>query len=320
MSKLIIDVSQWQGWIDWKIVKPHIDGAIIRAGYGSDIAGQDDVQFARNAEECERLGIPWGAYLYSYANSTEKINSEIQHMLRLLKGHKPQLPVYYDLEETRYQSIWPQASEMWCKQIRAAGYIDGLYSWAWALNKMTTDCSSFWAADYGINDGQKHNKPVLTGGRVLSGWQYTSKGHVEGISGNGLDVSEFYSDFDASVTPSQPAQTKKSNEEIANEVIDGQWGSGQDRVNRLTQAGYDASAIQNIVNSKLKPTPRIDLEVQCLHRGRSGKKIGGGEICMADDAIVGLSIGAALGQITYRVHKLGGSWFSKITKCDWGIP
>lgn len=64
--------------------------------------------------------------------------------------------------------------------------------------------------------------------------------------------------------------------------------------------------------------PRIDLEVQCLNRGRSGKKVGGGEICMANDAIVGLSIGATLGGIEYRVHKLGGGWYNKITKCDWG--
>ena len=274
MPKLVIDVSQWQGVINWEAVKPHIDGAIIRAGYGSDIAGQDDVQFARNAEECERLGIPWGAYLYSYANSTEKINSEIQHMLRLLKGHKPQLPVYYDLEETRYQSMWPQAAELWCKQIRAAGYIDGLYSWAWALNNLTTDCSSFWACDYGVNDGRKHRMPQLAGGRELAGWQYTSKGHIDGISGNGLDVSEFYSDF----------------------------------------------VIKPVSHQPQTATPRIDLEIQCLHRGRSGKKVGGGEICMYDDAVVGLSIGATLGSIEYRVHKIGGGWFSRITKCDWGTP
>ena len=119
MAKLIIDVSHWQGTIDWEKVKGHIDGAILNAGYGSDIAKQDDAQFVRNATECERLGIPWGSYLYSYANTTDKIASEIQHMLRMLKGRKPQLPVYYDLEERKYQSIWPQASEMWCKQIRA---------------------------------------------------------------------------------------------------------------------------------------------------------------------------------------------------------
>lgn len=318
----VIDVSEHNGTIDWTKAKPHISGAIIRMGYGSDQINQDDKMWARNVSECERLGIPWGTYLYSYANTSDKIRSEIAHAKRLLSGHKPQLPVFYDLEERRYKESWGEAAGDWCREIRAAGYIDGLYSWAWAINGSMPACASaYWVADYGVNDGKQHTKPTLTGGRTLTAWQYTSKGRCEGISSSGLDVSEFYVDYAANgkTTTTTPTQktAKKSDEEIASEVINGAWGSGQDRINRLTQAGYNPSAIQNIVNSKLKPTPRIDLEVQCLHRGRSGKKVGGGEICMADDAIVGLSIGATMGRIEYRVHKLGGGWFSHITKCDW---
>lgn len=66
--------------------------------------------------------------------------------------------------------------------------------------------------------------------------------------------------------------------------------------------------------------PRIDLEIHCLNRGRSGKKVGGGEICMADDAVVGLSIGASCGWIEYRVHVIGKGWYSRIHKCDWATP
>lgn len=62
-----IDVSQYQGLIDWEVAKDHIDFAIIRCGYGQDIPGQDDNLFKRNADECTRLGIPFGVYLYSYA-------------------------------------------------------------------------------------------------------------------------------------------------------------------------------------------------------------------------------------------------------------
>ena len=63
-----IDVSQYQGVIDWEKVKGHIDFAIIRCGYGQDIEGQDDRMFKRNADECTRLNIPFGVYLYSYVN------------------------------------------------------------------------------------------------------------------------------------------------------------------------------------------------------------------------------------------------------------
>ena len=58
-----IDVSQYQGLINWEVVKNHIDFAIIRCGYGQDIIGQDDELFKRNADECTRLNIPFGVYL-----------------------------------------------------------------------------------------------------------------------------------------------------------------------------------------------------------------------------------------------------------------
>lgn len=283
MAKRIIDVSYAQGIIDWNAAKPNIDGAILRVGYGSDgFPNQDDKQWLRNATECERLGIPYGAYLYSYANTEARIQSEIQHTLRLLKGRKPQLPIFYDLEDRSCQGSWPRASAEWCRQIRAAGYIDGLYSWAWALNKMTTDCSSFWACAYGINDGRKHEnaRPVLIGGRKLAGWQYTSRGSCPGIYSNGLDVSEFYVDY-AGGKSEQPATPP-----ITTPIT----------------------------------TPRLDLEIQCLNRGRSGKKYGNKEACLYDDAVTGVSIGVTGGSVEYRVHKMGGNWFDKIHKCDWATP
>lgn len=279
MAFFVIDVSIFNGVIDWEKAKGSISGAIIQCGFGDDLVKQDDVQWKRNVSECERLGILWGAYLYSYAGSEAEVQSEIRHALRLLSGHKPALPVFYDLEEKKYSATWPYAASEWCKQIRQAGYIDGLYSWAWVLNSMTTDCSSYWAADYGVNDGQPHTKPVLTGGRVLAGWQYSSKGKCPGISSVGLDVSEFYTDYfrGKTATPAAP----------------------------------------------VKPTvvvPRLDLEIQCLNRGRSGKKYGNKEAWLWDDAVTGVSIGVTGGSIQYRVHRINGSWFSKVSKCDWKTP
>ena len=284
----VIDVSEHNGTIDWEKAKPHISGAVIRMGYGSDIISQDDKQWSRNVSECERLGIPWGAYLYSYANTSTKILSEIAHAKRLLSGHKPQYPIFYDLEESRYKASWNEAAERWCQGIRSAGYIDGIYSWAWAINAMPARASAYWVADYGVNDGNQHKKPSLSGGRSLAAWQYTSRGKCDGITSPGLDVSEFYVDYgknSASATNTAPTSSPETAPVTSTATV-----------------------------------PRLDLEVQCLHRGRSGKLIGGGEICMVDDAIVGLSIGATCGSIEYRVHKLGGNWFSHITKCDWATP
>lgn len=71
-----IDVSFVQGRVDWDKLKGNIDFAIIRCGYGNNQANQDDVQWARNVAECNRLGIPWGTYLYSYATSAADAGSE----------------------------------------------------------------------------------------------------------------------------------------------------------------------------------------------------------------------------------------------------
>ena len=96
----VIDVSEHNGTINWEAVKAAgIQGAIIRCGYGMDMTSQDDKQWSRNVSECERLGIPYGVYLYSYADNADKARSEAQHVLRLIKGRKLSFPVYYDLEQ-----------------------------------------------------------------------------------------------------------------------------------------------------------------------------------------------------------------------------
>ena len=81
---VVIDVSSYNGFIQWDNMKNYIEGAIIRIGYGSDIQSQDDTAAIRNMDECERLGIPYGVYLYSYALDYYDAASETAHALRLL--------------------------------------------------------------------------------------------------------------------------------------------------------------------------------------------------------------------------------------------
>ena len=85
---MIIDVSRYQGVINWDAVNGAIDGAIIQCGYGDDFVVQDDPYFLRNVQECDRLGIPYGIYLYSYANNKAHADSETKHILRLAKKCK----------------------------------------------------------------------------------------------------------------------------------------------------------------------------------------------------------------------------------------
>ncbi len=95
-----IDVSHHQGAINWDAVAGQIDFAVIRCGFGGNLTAQDDRQWSANVAACERLGIPYGVYLYSYAETDDEASDEAQHVLRLLQGHTPQLPVYLDLEDS----------------------------------------------------------------------------------------------------------------------------------------------------------------------------------------------------------------------------
>ncbi len=98
-----VDVSEHQSWqkqINWEAAKNYgVKFAIIRLGYGDNLANQDDRAFSYNVSECRRLGIPFGVYIYSYAENTKQAKSEAAHCLRLVKGLPLSYPIYYDLED-----------------------------------------------------------------------------------------------------------------------------------------------------------------------------------------------------------------------------
>ena len=126
-----IDVSYRQGDIDWEKVKNsgQVDFAIIRCGFGMNETKQDDSKWKYNSSECERLGIPYGVYLYSYADTVAKAKSEANHVIRLIKGKKLSYPIYYDMEEktvlnstnmTRTKAA--QIAQAFFSTLEAAGY------------------------------------------------------------------------------------------------------------------------------------------------------------------------------------------------------
>ena len=179
-TKKGIDVSEHNRNIDWEKVKAAgIDYAIIRCGYGDNYDNQDDKQWLRNVSECERLGIPYGVYIYSYAQSTDMATSEAQHVLRLISGHKLSYPVYFDMEDnSTLGSDFGAIAQTFCSTIQNAGYAVGVYANLNWWNKYLTDTRfeqwHRWVAQYNIQCD-------YTGTYAM--WQYSSKELVDGIDG-----------------------------------------------------------------------------------------------------------------------------------------
>jgi GH25 family lysozyme M1 (1,4-beta-N-acetylmuramidase) len=240
-----IDVSYANGKLDWN--KLDVDFAIIRIGYGGDSAKQDDTQAIYNMDECERLGIPYGVYIYSYALNQDNVESEIDHTLRMIKGRKVELGVYFDMEDAdgykRKNGINVYNSRdlltgfciKFCEAIERAGYKAGVYANldyfknVLYVNKLVK--WSIWLAQWGVS------KPAMT----CDMWQYTSDGKFDGVKGR-FDMNYLYDE----VVKSEPEL--KSVDKIAQEVIDGKWGNGEERKAKLTAAGYNYNEVQAKVN------------------------------------------------------------------------
>ena len=139
---VVIDVSGHDGLIDWDSAKEHIEGVIIRIGYGNDYAYQDDKQAVQNMDECERLGIPYGVYIYSYAMTMQETESEISHTLRMLKGRNPVRGVWLDMEDAdeykknhgmdvyseEDRTLLTDICIRFIEEMHSRGYITGVYA------------------------------------------------------------------------------------------------------------------------------------------------------------------------------------------------
>lgn len=198
-----IDVSVWNGNIDWDAVKGNIDFAILRAGFGGNYEKQDDKTFKQNADACTRLGIPFGVYLFSYANSDAKAKLEAQHVLRLVKGYNLSYPIYYDLEDANTTGRCSNEailgfSKTFANEVQAAGYEVGFYAnkywWTTKLTDSYYNGFSRWVAQYAS---------ACTYSGSYDIWQYTSKGSVNGIRGN-VDMNVCYKDLAKPTAPEAP--------------------------------------------------------------------------------------------------------------------
>lgn len=200
-AKGVIDVSGWQGDIDWAKAKADgVEGVIIRLGYGE--GNNADKKAQRNISECKRLGIPFGIYWYSYADTPALAKEEGADVVTKLKqfGVNPSdlaYPVYYDLEKWTWEGHQPPTDpnvynnivNNWYSALQSAGYKNlGVYSYTSYLQGPLKHADIYakttWVAQYGARMGFDS---FPTNSR---GWQYTSTGKVDGISGN-VDMNAF---------------------------------------------------------------------------------------------------------------------------------
>lgn len=217
-----IDVSRWQGDIDWKSVRT--DFCIIQAGYGREIS-QKDTCFDKNYAGCKAAGIPCGAYWYSYATSEDEARKEAAVCIEVLKGKQFEYPIYYDVEEQRILSLGKDKVsaiiKAFCDVLEKAGYFVGLYMSAYPLGNLVSEevrsRYTVWVAHYGVT------KPCYSGAYGI--WQKSSTGTIPGIAGN-VDLNEAYEDYPAIIKAAgkngfskpEPVQQVKPPEKIKKSV------------------------------------------------------------------------------------------------------
>lgn len=189
-----IDVSYAQGNIDWAKVKASgVAFAMIRACYGWDDDSQIDRYFRANVQGCEAVGMPYGLYHYSYAQTPEDAEKEAKFFLRVIDGCRPEYPVVFDLEDSSQQKLGKSTltdmAKAFLSTVEKAGYYAMLYAnkyWLTGLLDMSR------LSNYDVWLAQWSSAPTYSGNYGM--WQYSASGSVPGISG-AVDLDYAYQDY-----------------------------------------------------------------------------------------------------------------------------
>ena len=295
VSAVVIDVSSHDGLIDWNRIEEHIEGVIIRIGYGNDIEGQDDKQAIRNMNECERLGIPYGVYIYSYALTSDEVTSEINHTLRMLQGRSPVRGVWFDMEdadgykESNGLDVYKDGELLtdFCIQFIEAmdkeGYTTGVYAnYNYYKNVLNlerlanTRGFNMWLAHWGIEEP----------GMDCMMWQFGA--YL--IDGHEFDGNIFYADY------SSPFKDRLDTDD-----------NGED-IERIDKAA-GSSAIEAV---------NVDTNVNVIYRAQIRGSYWLPEVVNDEDyagiqgtGITGVTLSTDKGYAVYRVYA-GGRWLSYV--------
>lgn len=217
-----IDVSKWQGNIDWKKVKTAgIEFAMLRGGYGKN-SNQKDAYFEQYYKNAKAVGMPVGVYHYSYATSVEDAKKEAEFCISYLKGKQLEYPVAFDIEDKTQISLTTERRtdivKAFCDAMEKAGYYVILYTnLDWTRTKL--DMSKLTKYDVWI--AQWAAQCTYTGNYGM--WQYSDKGKVAGISGN-VDMDYAYKDYPSIIKKAGlngfKKETTKPAEKPANNTVE----------------------------------------------------------------------------------------------------
>lgn len=196
MLRTILDVSKWQGSINWDKVKASgkIDGVMLRVLGSKGGKPYLDPYFARNYAECARLGLPVGGYYYTCAVTQRQTGEELAALKTALRGKTFQLPLAIDVEDPRLRSLAPAKLSALVAEAAAQLEAWGLYAMVYtytnfadtALDMAALAAYDLWIADY------RGKRPTRRHGM----WQYTSSGKIPGVSGP-VDLSHAYKGYAA---------------------------------------------------------------------------------------------------------------------------
>lgn len=237
-----IDVSRWQGQIDWvKVKAAGIKFAILKCG-GSDAGFYSDRTFEYNYNEAKKNGIAVGAYYFVGKDciSYEAGQADAKRMLSICSGKEFELPLFIDCEaqDPKNKVGITDAIVGFYDVMKASGRNAGVYASKVSGFKDRIEDDRIqhiphWVAQY--NSTCTYDKPYII-------WQKSSKGMVDGIKGN-VDLNEGVDNLFA--------VNKKTDLDVVLAVLKGEYGNGEDRKARLEQSGYNASDVQDKVNKTI---------------------------------------------------------------------
>ena len=241
MGRYGIDISEHNGNIDLSKYKDQF--VIIRAGWG---LGHLDKKYRRNVRECERLGIKFGVYWYSYALDDRTAEKEAVSFIDIIKGDNVQLGAWLDMEDAdgwKKRQGWAPTKRgvsdivvRFCSKVEEAGFYTGVYlsySWLQYLDNNTIPFDR-WIAHWGTNDGGMHG-------------DYKKYGSIHQYTSIPLDKDYFYKE--SYPNPGDKTKPVKTTDELVKEVLKGKYGTGEERKKKL---GRRYEEVQRRVNEVLR--------------------------------------------------------------------
>lgn len=250
--KYIVDLSHHQNPsnIDYDVFASQLDLAIIRTQYGSNLI---DKYYLIHHEELRRRGVPTHSYAWVRGTSISDMEKEAVDFFDRSQALNPYF-FWLDIEEESMKDM-RNGIKAYVAKLRSFG-VSRIGAYVAHKNPYNIDLSDFdalWVPRYGRNTGFPDSRPEL----ACDIHQYTSKGRLKGYP-NDLDLNQIISDKPLTFFTGVSVQPGKSLDVLANEVISGLWGVGEDRKKALNDAGYDYQVVQNKVNDIYRPKKSID--------------------------------------------------------------